>query len=805
MSPQPPDVGPGRLLRHGIGDRRTVIPAIVTWVAAWLVCGLPWTWALLVVLVGAVLCAASLGLVVRTRRRRRVGLTLGWVVVGAAVCGTAAALLSGLRMYALQSGPMAALAAEGAFVRVEAVVATDPSLLRPLVRGVELLDDRYRVELRVERLTARGRTWDLRSPVLVIAEGRAWRELVLGERVRTAGALRPPESVGRLAAILRPSVDPVRIHGPPWYLAGADGLRSGLRASVDGLPAGPAGLVPALVVGDTSVLPTELADDMRTTGLTHLSAVSGANVAIVVGAVIVVARWIRVSGRMTAVAAGLACAGFVVLARPEPSVMRAAVMGLLALLALGRGLGRVHSPRRTALTALSTTVLLVLFVDPFLSRAYGFVLSALATLALVTLAPRWTAAWGSRIPRAVAAALAVPLAAQLVTAPVVVLLDPRLSLVAVPANLLVAPAVAPVTLLGVLATVVAPLCPPLADLAGAAATGFAWWIAEVAQRGADLSWATVPVPAGLTGALVLAIVAVVVVAITVRESAAVRRYGRLSVAVVVVAVTPWLVSVPLRNDHGPWPPAGWLAVFCDVGQGDATVLSTGPHSAVVVDVGPDPNRVDGCLDDLGIRRVDVLVLSHFHADHTEGLPGLLDGRSLAAAHVSPVTEPAAQARRILAALEDRRVPVESAQPGDAHRIGGLQWRVLWPSRVIREGSVPNNASVVMLVETEGIGLLLLGDVETAAQRAIIAREDVEADVVKVPHHGSADFVVDLPPAVDAEIAVVSAGRGNPYGHPTDEALSAWGETGAAVLRTDRSGDVAIVRGSSGPVAVARQR
>jgi competence protein ComEC len=783
-----------------------LIPATVTYVTAWLVCGLPWRWAMLMVLVGVLMCAA---LLVARRRGKSIDPTLRLVLVAASVCLLAAALVAGVRTHAVQSGPMAALAKQTAFVRVEAVVTNDPIALRPFVRGVELFDDRYRVEVRVERLAARGHTWQLRSPVLAIAEGQVWRELAVGDRIKTAGVLRSPESLGRFAAVLHPSADPVRIHGPPWHLAAADGLRSGLRASVDGLAAGPAGLVPALSVGDTSVLPTQLADDMRATGLTHLAAVSGANVAIVVGAVILIARWVRLAQPHTALVAAFACAGFVLLARPEPSVVRAAVMGLLALLALGRGQGRSRSTRRSALMALSTTVLLVLLVDPFLSRAFGFVLSVLATLALVTMAPRWTCAWSRRVPRPVAAAVAVPLAAQLVTAPVVTLLDPRLSLVAVPANILVAPAVAPVTLLGVLATVLSPVCPPLAELAATLATGFAWWIAEVAHRGADLSWATLRVPAGGIGVLtttvaVLAVVVLAVVLPTTRVvSAGLRRHRRLCVAGAVILLGSWVLAVPLRGGGDNWPPVGWLAVFCDVGQGDATVLAAGPGTAVVVDVGPDPDRIDRCLDDLDVQRVEVLVLSHFHADHTEGLPGLLDGRSVQMAHISPVAEPAEQATRVLGVLENARVPVAVAQPGESHQVGEVRWRVLWPARVIREGSVPNNASVVMAVEIDGVDVLLLGDVESAAQRALLARGDIAADVAKVPHHGSADFVVDLPSAVGAAIAVVSTGLGNPYGHPTAEALSAWTRSGASVVRTDRFGDVAILSTAGGPVAVAR--
>ncbi len=266
-------------------------------------------------------------------------------------------------------------------------------------------------------------------------------------------------------------------------------LRAGLREAVAGLPAAERGLVPGLVVGDTAAMPVELEQDFRTAGLTHLTAVSGANLVIVVGFALYVGRWLGFRVRWLPALGALALVGFVVLARPQPSVLRAAAMGLVGLAALATG------RRRGSLAALAAAMLALLLLDPWLARSYGFALSVLATAGLLLIAPGWTR-WmcARRVPAPLAQALAVPAAAQVACAPVVALLSGQVSLVAVPANLLVAPAVAPATVLGVLATLAGAVSDPAARAFGWLAGLPAWWIVTVAQRAAAVPDAAVAWP-----------------------------------------------------------------------------------------------------------------------------------------------------------------------------------------------------------------------------------------------------------------------------------------------------------------------
>ncbi|MGH8922144.1 MAG: ComEC/Rec2 family competence protein, partial [Actinomycetes bacterium] len=359
-------------------------------------------------------------------------------------------------------------------------------------------------------------------------------------------------------------------------------------------------------------------EDFRAAGLTHLTAVSGANVAILCGAVLGLARLARAGPRTSAILAGLTLVGFVVLCRPSPSVLRAAVMGAVVLLALV--LGR----RRSAVPALCAAVPVLLMFDPALGTDPGFALSVLATAALVLLAPSWAAFLRRhRVPPGVAEALAVPAAAHLVTAPVVAALSGQVSLVAVLTNLLAAPAVAPATVLGVLAVVLGVLYPAAAVLVMYLAGPAVSWLVAVGHHGAAVPDGVLRWPKGLAGGLLLA--AFVVLALLA------MRARRLRALVAAGTFGALVVLVPTRYIPPGWPAVGWTVVACDVGQGDALVLATAEAgTAVLVDAGPDTGSVSACLDRLGVRRLALVVISHLHVDHIGGLADALQGRAVGA-------------------------------------------------------------------------------------------------------------------------------------------------------------------------------
>ncbi len=364
------------------------------------------------------------------------------------------------------------------------------------------------------------------SPVLILSYDKGWLGLLPGQRVVVSGRLAPPRPGDDVAAVLDARGPPSLIGRPPWWQRLAGRARAALRAACHGLPADPRGLLPGLVDGDVSAVPASMQTDLRLTGLTHLEAVSGENVSVVLAVTVALAQLLGLRRRWRVGVAATALLGFVVLARPSPSVLRAAVMGgvVLAGLALGR---RVRPIR-----ALALAVTLLLGLNPFLGRSVGFVLSVCATAALVTVAPIWTERLAQHLPRPVAVAIAVPAAAQIACTPVLVLVFGMLTPYAIPANLLAAPAVAPATVLGVLGAALATVCRP-------AAVPIAWLaavpteaIAVVARALAGLPGAGLRWPGGPAAALLATVAVVAVLAVRRRRS---RESGR-------------------RDILGGWPP-----------------------------------------------------------------------------------------------------------------------------------------------------------------------------------------------------------------------------------------------------------
>ncbi|MBS42135.1 MAG: competence protein ComEC [Nocardioides sp.] len=736
----------------------------------------------------------------RVRRRAAVATVLAALVVASGVAASAV-----LRQSAVDHGPLADLAAERAAVRVEAVTGGDPRRFTGTFGTVQVF---VRVQVRV--VEGRGLRHDLRRPVLVLG-GEEWAAVPLGAPVSTVGRLAPTDD-RETAALL--DAGPPRVDGRPdvWW-RGAAAVRAGVREAVSGRPDDQRALVPALVDGDDTDLDPALADDFRTTGLTHLTAVSGTNLTLLVAFLGQVGAWCGVRGRARHVLTALGVVGFVLLARTEPSVLRAAAMGTVGLLALGSG------GRGRALRGLGVAVVVLLLVQPALAITAGFALSVLATAGIVLLAPGWRDAMTRWVPRWLAEAIAVPAAAQLACTPVVAALSSQVSLVAVAANLLVGPVVGPATVLGLAGGLVALVHAPTSHLLGTPAGLCVGWIVTVARRGADVPGAAVDWPSNAPGLVVLtALCLVLVPAVPLVRRLRARRggagEGSTARRLLLLALTTLLVVAALRTAPAgglalpglpdlrlpPGSGAGeaWDVALCDVGQGDALVLRTGPASGVVVDTGPEPGPVDDCLDRLGVDRVPLLVLTHFHADHVGGVTGVLDGREVDEVWTSPLRDPPDTVAAVAAELAEMG-PALGAVPDGATTYGAVTLTPLWPlDRTPRDGpgdgSTANDASLVLLAEVGGLRVLLTGDVEPPAQAGLArALPGLRVDVLKVPHHGSAHQDTGWLCSLGAAVALVPVGVDNDYGHPAASTLDALEACGARVRRTDLDGTV-LLRG-----------
>lgn len=797
-------------------DLRLVPVALGLWAASWLATApaaaasvLAWACAAATLVTGVLVLGAPVPrCALDDAWRGRLALAL---LAGAA--GATVALLHGAVDTA---GPLPALADAGRTAELRLHLTGDPRTSTGRVHGDHRSDDLAVVDAVAVAVRADGvPAVTVRTPVVVLAPPRGWLGLLPGQEVAAQGRL--SRSAQGDAVLVRVRDPPAAVSPPSFVQRAAGAVRTGLRAATADLPPDPSALLPGLVVGDTSRMPEDLVAAFRTAGLSHLVAVSGGNLAVVVGAVLWLARWCGVRGRWLVALAALAMVAYVIVTRGEPSVMRAAAMATAGLVALATGRPRQGVP------VLAAAVIVLLLVDPSLARSYGFALSAFATAGLVVLAPGWARRLGERFVRwpggrrwgsLAGHALAVPLAAQVAVAPVLVLLDPRVSLVSVPANLLAAPAVAPATVLGLGVAVLATASVPVASLLARVAGLPAALIAGVGRRAAELPGAAVGWPSGLPGALLLAVV-LVAVGLGLRSRSAARhrrlrrrdRWRTPARAGAVAATCAGLVVTPVTAlvRAGSWPPPDWRIVACDVGQGDALALRAGPHAAVVVDAGPDPDAVDACLRRLDVERVPLLVLTHDHADHVEGLPGVLRGRIVDRVLAGPYGEPQTEAARVRRWLDGADVPASLAVPGQQLTVGDVRLRVLWPERIIDDGSVPNNASVVLRAQVDDVSVLLTGDVEPAAQRALLAGELTDpsvlpVDVLKVPHHGSGNQDPRLLATTGAAVALVSVGLGNDYGHPDPRTVTLLERAGLRVERTDLDGAVAVA-GRSGHLRV----
>jgi competence protein ComEC len=823
-------LGAARPRQEGPTDLRLVPPALAAWATAALVLGASPKWALGIV-IG---CLAAVALLPSARRHR----AASWPRASAAallLCVAAAAASAGLHGADLRRGPVPGLARDYATVTAEVELTSDPRLTRPKVRGDHVAPTAVLIDADVRRVKeAGGAAVTVRTPVLMIVDVDSslprrveggplrspWLGLLPSTRLRVSARLAPAMTGGdRVAAVLRVrgrgGPDVVGEPSGPQRLAGR--LRAGLREATDGLPADARALLPGLVVGDTSRITPELEEAFKETDLTHTLAVSGANFTILLALLLGppglaqhverrgLAPRLGISLRGTAVLGGALSLGFVVVCRPDPSVVRAAACGAVALLALATG------RRRSMIPALATAVLLLVLHDPWLARSYGFLLSVVATGALLTLAPRWSAGLRRRgVPARLAEALGAAAAAQALCAPVVAVLSARVSLVAVPCNLLAEFAIAPATVLGFAALATAPVAMPMAKALAWCAHWPAGWIARIARTGAALPGGGIDWPGSWAGAALLLAVTLVVVLVGRRLLGHPWWCGVCGLLLALAVVQP----PPLTRVVTGWPPPGWRLVMCDVGQGDAMVLAAGEGVGVVVDAGPDPRLVDHCLRSLGITRIPLVVLTHFHADHVAGLPGVLRARAVGAIETTGFEEPADQAAFVRRLAAARRIPVTRAAAGEQRRTGELSWQVVWPppepepgvfaAHPVPEG--PNDASVAMLVRAAGLRLLLLGDLEPPAQRALARSPAAGAlegvDVLKVAHHGSAYQDPGLLRQAAPRLALISCGEDNSYGHPAPGTVAALRAGGAAVLRTDRDGALAVV-GGGGELSVAR--
>lgn len=753
-------------------DLRLVPIASAAWAVTWLATAEP------APAVGWLIagCGFTAGLVAALRGR--------WWPAAVCLVMIAGLAIAGSRVQVLRTGPIANWADEGAAAVCTVRVVGDP-------RELKTQPSRPALALSAARTlscSARGRVVTQRVPLTLSATGSrvAWVvDLIPGSTVRVSGLLHAPRTGQPVVAIMAITAPPVVVANPGPGDRVVNRFRSTLRQVAAANPADQQALLPSLVVGDTSGVSDDLADQFRVTALTHLMAVSGANLALVLIVVVNAARWAGVRGWWLRLIAVGAVAGFVVVCRAEPSVVRAAGMGVVALAALSSGRsGRGIAHLATAVTAL-------VLIDPWLSRSIGFALSVAACAGILWWAKPWSAAMARWAPSWLAESICVPIAAQLATQPLVTALNGQVSVVGLAANAAAAPFVGPATVTGLVAGIVGavwlPAGMPLGWVAGWLVAPIIW----IARAGAGLPTPTWTWPEDPSALALLTVVCALLALMLPRLLT--KRW--LSLVLVVV-----LILAAIRPQPTPGWPGPWSAVACSVGQGDTWVLRAGEHSAVLVDVGPDPKPVVRCLQALGVTDVPMVVLTHFHADHITGLSAVLDHFRVGQLLVSPLFSPASNAAEVTRLAHSAAVPIHEAVAGQRLVIGALTWRTIRAGPVSSavlspdegESSAENDSSVMGVATNGALSLMFAGDSEPAAQSAALSSgQDLRVVVLAMPHHGSGRQSAAFWRATGAVLAVASAGPNNDYGHPARAALTLAGSCGMRVARTDTQGSIAI--------------
>jgi competence protein ComEC len=614
----------------------------------------------------------------------------------------------------------------------------------------------------------------------------------VGDVLRVRGGLRAPDLTARAAhahAVLRATDVASTGRRRGGALGVVDSVRRRAQATLGrGLPAPEAALLRGMVLGDDSALPDDLREAFRAASLTHLTAASGQNImllaALALGLSMVLglgvrARWLLVLGLI---------ALYVPLAGGGPSIQRAGIMGAATLAAAFAG--RPASRWYALLLAAAVTLAL----DPRSVVDAGWQLSFAAVLgiAVVGRAARDRLV-RAHVPRPVAEAVAVTLAATLATAPLIALRFDRASLVGLPANVLATPAVAPAMWLGMAACAVGQVAPglaaPLVALAGLP-VGF---LVALARKAAALPAAQVALPVAVV-AILCALALVLITAPPARERLAGARHRRrrtLGVAVasglaVMAAIGPALVG---RQRLAAPPPGDLRVTALNIGQGDATLVQAGGH-AVLVDAGPAGAGVVGELRAAGVSRLDVLVVTHPQADHDGGAPAVLAALPVAVLLDGRGEDRSPTSVAIDAPLRRRATRVVRAAAGQQLRVGPLTLQVLWPPAGPGvPGTDPNERAIVAVASAYGGRALLTADAESPQ----IAPLDLgPVDVLKVSHHGSAD--PGLPALIERlrpRVALVEVGRHNTYGHPAPATMMTLAATVPVVRRTDRDGAVRV--------------
>lgn len=601
-------------------------------------------------------------------------------------------------------------------------------------------------------------------------------------------------------------------------------------------------LLRGVVLGETRDIPDDITDAFRRSGTAHILSVSGLHVAGLASLILALGAALRLPRSFSL----LLCLGAVVffagITGAGAPVVRAAVMLFLVMLAQASGRGR------DPLHVLALAAAVVLAPNPLVVFSAGFQLSFAAVAGLVLLAQRIQRRLETFLPGPLASSMAISAAATVATAPISIAVFGQASLMGLVANLFIVPVITPVTGLGFASMLGGLLSPRVsAVLDQAAAMLLAWTVtmARLFARGPVLSRGQVGFALAAGAGVALAHVG---------RKAALRRQPGHAAGRVIRRAGPALLLLGAcagvltygAGAHaadalaGAVYAAGWPDTvevrMLDVGEGNAALVRTPGRHAVLIDAGPEDAGVSGQLRALGVRRLDLVLITHPHADHFGGLAGVADsmpvgmlidavaaeggapaadtgvgaasggagptaGTTRVGGRSPPLPPEAAAYYRVRNLLVARGTAYQQAVSGRTVQVDGVDIRLFCPAQALDpatgawEGERINAASIAAVVTWDDLAILVPGDAEAAE---LTRRRVPAADVLFVPHHGSRDGVTPrLLAAIRPTLACISVGEGNTFGHPAPEILQVLDQAGVPTIRTDLSGWIALTRSGGG--------
>jgi competence protein ComEC len=712
----------------------------------------------------------------RPRSRAEPALAISWLAVVALVSAFAGFLAGGARVHAIDAGAL--VGRPGAKVSITGFVSGVPRRMGDEI-GVRLDSPAGRVLLAVS------------TPL---------PELPVGGEIRAEGVLAEPEP-WRAAHLRRQGIamvlradqvepGPGRRRGPAGWI---DQVRARAEQALDrGMPDREASLARGFVLGEDDRIDPRMREEFQRSNLAHLLAVSGQNVLLLCLLAWPAFALLGLTLRARLITALCLIAIYVPVTGAGPSIQRAGVMGAAGLVA---ALADRPRSRWYALLFAATTTLAI---NPRAHGDVGWQLSFAAVIGILLWSARLGSILGGGAPRgsarrALIEGVAVTVAATVATAPLMAHHFGQFSPVALPANVLALPAVAPAMWLGMLAGFAGqfPAIPvePLNWLNSLCLAH----IAQVAHWLGSPDWAllTVRLP---TFWSVVAAFAVLIGAMELgvrwlqaerREVSSRNLAGRAAVLVLVAILFVWS---PFSSGSEPRP-TGLVVRVLDVGQGDSILLQPPDAEPILVDAGPPGAEVEDRLRELGVDSLAAVVITHDQSDHAGGLRGVLESVEVGRV-VFGAEDPDVRGIALGAGTE----PFRLAEGGELVS-GDLRLTALWPPREIAQSDRdPNQLSLVMVARWRHFSMLLMGDAEAES----VPIDPGPVDVLKVGHHGSADDDLErLLEHATPRVAAISVGEDNSFGHPAPETLRELRTRQVATLRTDQGGEIAIEADASG--------